>query len=258
MPSEQTFDPAPGMLSPAHIASPVPGFPETVVVTFSPPLVDLMTKTGGREQISELHAGYTLPIYRFTHEGHPLGAYFSPLGGSACGALMEEVIAKGARRFLFFGSCGTLEKGVDAGHIIVPTAAWRDEGTSYHYLPASDEVAVPTAPTLCRVLDALAVPYRTGKTWTTDGFYRETAGNAEKRRQAGCLCVEMECASVMAIGQFRRIPVYQFVYGADSLSGESWDPRILGSISSDLKERLARLALSVAVRLKDAEKSENA
>jgi uridine phosphorylase len=57
------------------------------------------------------------------------------------------------------------------GHIVVPTAAVRDEGTSYHYLPPAREVA-PTP----RALDAIEAvlrennhDYVRGKTWTTNG-----------------------------------------------------------------------------------------
>ena len=39
-----------------------------------------------------------------------------------------------------FGTCGVLDRDIEATSIIIPTAALRDEGTSYHYLPASDEV----------------------------------------------------------------------------------------------------------------------
>jgi len=47
------------------------------------------------------------------------------------------------------------------------------------------------------------IPYVLGKTWTTDAIYRETRGNFEKRKQDGCIAVEMESASVQAVCDFR-------------------------------------------------------
>ena len=249
MPIENTFDPAPGMLSPAFAAPPVPGFPETVIITFNQRMIDFMLEDHEAEVISTVHAGLPLPIYKFTHQGKTLGIYRTGLGGSATVALMEEVISKGARRILAFGSCGTLEEGIDTGKLILPTAAYRDEGTSYHYLPASDYVSIPTFPILESIFKQLHLPYIAGKTWTTDAFYRETKGNAEKRRQDGCICVEMECASIMAAGQFRNVPVYQFLYGADSLSGDTWEARILGNTPDDFKRTLLTTALDVAALL---------
>lgn len=54
-------------------------------------------------------------------------------------------------------------------------------------------------------------------TWTTDAFYRETKRNMEKRKEEGCGVVEMECASIMAVGQIRKKEVYQFLYAAISI-----------------------------------------
>jgi uridine phosphorylase len=54
--------------------------------------------------------------------------------------LLEEVIALGCRKFIACGGCGVLEKGIPVGGLMVVSAAVRDEGTSYHYLPPSREV----------------------------------------------------------------------------------------------------------------------
>ena len=77
---------------------------------------------------------------------------------------------------------------------MVPTAAYRDEGTSYHYAPAADWIAVKNAGTVAAFMEEVGLPYVLGKTWTTDAFYRETRGNFERRKADGCVSVEMECA----------------------------------------------------------------
>ena len=112
-----------------------------------------------------------------------------------------------------------------------------------------DFVEVPTAGRLGELLDEIGVPYVYGRTWTTDAIYRETRKNAELHREQGCLTVEMECASVMAVAKFRGAEVYQFLYAADSLCGSKWDPRILGKLPAREKERYLRIALEVASRL---------
>lgn len=38
------------------------------------------------------------------------------------------------------GECGVLDRTIDDAHLIISTSAVRDEGTSYRYLPVSDEV----------------------------------------------------------------------------------------------------------------------
>ena len=66
------------------------------------------------------------------------------------------------------------------GHVIVPTSAVRDEGTSYHYLaPAREVTAEPTAVAAATsVLSERGVPFVASKTWTTDAIYRETRARA--------------------------------------------------------------------------------
>lgn len=69
-----------------------------------------------------------------------------------------------------------LKKKIAVGNLIVVTAAIRDEGVSSHYLPPAREVSANEAAVhaLTRTLASRGVPYRLGKTWTTDAPYRET------------------------------------------------------------------------------------
>ena len=201
------------------------------------------------ETVSTVSACVKIPVYRFSCQGHTLGLYLTTLGGPATVGILEEVWVKGAEKVLFFGTCGGLDPDLPAGHLIVPTAAYRDEGTSFHYLPASDYVEIPTADRLAAIFDELALPYVKTKTWTTDAIYRETPGKVAERRAEGCGAVEMECASVMAAGQFRGKEVYQFLYTADSLAGSQWERGLLGQTPASEYERYLSVALETAIRL---------
>ena len=100
------------------------------------------------------------------------------------------------------------------------------------------------------MLAELNVSCVTGKTWTTDSMYRETREKTARRREAGCICVDMECASVAAVAQFRGKDALHFFYAADNLDSAQWDPR---SLSNDArvqdKDRIAVLALEAARRI---------
>src|SRR6185312_9792349 len=80
------------------------------------------------------------------------------------------------------------------GQLIVPSAAVRDEGTSYHYVPPAREIMINASAvtTITATLAARDVPFRLAKTWTTDAVYRETAQRVSARKAEGCLAVEME------------------------------------------------------------------
>lgn len=245
-----TFDPnSEEILSPSGMYSPVPGFPETVILTFEAASLRALQRVCPTQVIANLRGGFDIPIYRFQWQGKTLGMFQTLIGGAGTAGLLEEALALGAKRALLYGSCGVLDRTLAAGRFILPTAAYRDEGVSYHYLPAGDYVSVPTAERLGKIFDGLGLSYVKGKTWTTDALYRETRANMEKRKADGCVAVEMECASVMAVGQFRGREIYQFLYAEDSLDGDAWDARNLGKVPESEYEAYLRIALETAARL---------
>lgn len=238
------------VIRPDQLVRPVDGFPETVIVAYSWVKFEQLVERYPCEQIATVNTACApIRIFRFRHEHGAVAVYLSLIGGAAAAMIMEEVIALGGRRFLFFGSCGVLDRDILAGHIAVPTAAYRDDGTSYHYLPPSPYVEIPTAERLAGILDDLDAPYHLTRTWTTDAIYRETRANMEKRKAEGCRVVEMECASTAAVAQRRGVEFFQFVYGADSLDGDEWQPRSLVEGHDEDGAAIADLALAVALRL---------
>jgi len=228
----------------------IKNFPTTILVVFSAKICRLFLSKYDVTQIGALFAGgQELPIYQFEYCGIKMGFFNTIMGGAGSAALLEELIALGAEKLLYFGSCGALHKEIAEGRLLVPTAAYRDEGVSYHYAEASDYLEIETASALMQILDDIHISYYSTKTWTTDAFYRETSRNLEKRKAEGCGVVEMECASIMSVGQFRNKKVYQFLYAADCLADSDWDKRILGSMPTDLRERILLVAIEVATRL---------
>lgn len=228
----------------------IENFPTTVLVVFSVKMCNLFLGKYNAIKIGALSAaGQKLSIYQFEYKGIKIGFFNTVLGGAASAGLLEELIALGAEKLLYFGSCGALHKEIAEGRLLVPTAAYRDEGVSYHYAEASDYLKIETAPELMKILDDMHIPYNATKTWTTDAFYRETSRNLEKRKAEGCGVVEMECASIMSVGQFRNKKVYQFLYAADCLADSDWDKRIMGNMTTDLRERILSVAIEAATRL---------
>ena len=135
-------------------------------------------------------------------------------------------------------------KEIAVGHLIVPTSAVRDEGTSYHYLPPSREVQASPAGVAAieKVLRAHRVEYLRAKTWTTDAIYRETAGRSAARLAEGCLAVEMEAAAFFAVARFRQVEFAQILYGGDIVVHEGWDNRDWNSRTA-IREQLFWLAV---------------
>jgi nucleoside phosphorylase len=234
----------------SRVVNPIDDFPETVIATYSRVKFDYLLQHYPCDHIATLNAACApIRIYRIEVDGASYAAYLSLIGGPAASGFMEEVISLGGRRFLFFGSCGVLDSDILSGHIAVPIAAYRDEGTSYHYLAPSAYVDIVTAERLAGILQDLDVPYHLTRTWTTDAIYRETRGNMAKRKAEGCRVVDMECASTAAVARYRGVEFYQYFYGADSLDGDEWDPRDLVEGHSEEGGAIVDLAFKIAGRL---------
>jgi uridine phosphorylase len=144
----------------------------------------------------------------------------------------------GCRKFIACGGAGVLDGDIADGHIIVPTTAIRDEGTSYHYLPPCREVGAnkEAVAAIEKVLQAHRCEYILSKTWTTDAIYRETAAKVLHRKAEGCTTVEMEAAAFFAVAQFRSVQFGQLLYGGDDVSRSEWDSRHWDSHTSVRKK----------------------
>ncbi|TVR57439.1 MAG: uridine phosphorylase, partial [Spirochaetaceae bacterium] len=79
-------------------------------------------------------------VYTMQHRGTDVSFVHAWVGAPAVAGIMELVISRGARKIIMCGGCGVLDREFDLGAVLIPTAAVRDEGTSYHYLPPSREV----------------------------------------------------------------------------------------------------------------------
>lgn len=191
------------------------------------------------------------PVYEIEVEGRRLAVVHPGVGAPLAAGFLEEMIALGCRKFIACGGCGVLDGALDVGHLVVPTSAVRDEGTSYHYLPPAREVRADPAG-LAAIEAALAahnIPFTTGKTWTTDALYRETRAKIARRKAEGCIVVEMEAAAFFAVAQFRGVAFGQLLYSGDDVSGEVWDHRDWIHGRAGTREKLFWLAAEAALRL---------
>ncbi len=241
-----TFDPY-------EVENVVPNFPKIGITCFSKKLIDRYVETFNAEPIARAHnANGDIPIYKINHKGLDIALFMSPVGAATCTVAYEEIIAMGLEKLIIFGTCGVLDSNIDDLAIIIPTAAIRDEGTSYHYMKASDEIPVNKKykKEFEDILKNNNVSYVEGKTWTTDAPYRETRDKVLKRKEQGCICVEMECSAMNAVANFREKELFQFFYAADNLDSTKWDKRSLGCDDKlSEKEQIVHFAIELAHKI---------
>ena len=95
-------------------------------------------------------------------------------------------------------------------YFVLIEKALRDEGTSYHYLPASDycHLNADLSGTLTGVFPLLPVRVYRGAMWTTDAPFRETEPAIA---QARALCVEMEVLYAFAGAGGKSVVCFAYV-----------------------------------------------
>jgi uridine phosphorylase len=245
------FDPNPtAMIEPGQVIEPMDVAPHAVLCFFQDVIAAVVEELDGRvvdHVVSEIGRN---PIYEVDVGGRRLTVVHPGVGAPLAAGFLEELIARGCRSFMACGGAGVLVPDVALGHVIVPTSAIRDEGTSYHYLEPG-RLAHPTAQAVEAIEATLAdhhVPYVTGATWTTDALYRETRGKVERRVSEGCLTVEVEAAAFFAVAAFRGVSFGQLLYAGDDLSGDAWDEREWDQHVTG-REALFRLAAESVLRL---------
>ncbi|WP_049497027.1 nucleoside phosphorylase [Streptococcus sp. oral taxon 431] len=177
----------------------------------------------------------TYPVYVINYKGEKVCLVQAPVGSAPAAQFMDWLIGYGVEKIISTGTCGVLTN-IEENAFLVPVRALRDEGASYHYVAPSRyiEMQIEAVSAIEQVLEQLGIPYEEVMTWSTDGFYRETAEKVAYRKEEGCAVVEMECAALAAVAQLRGIVWGQLLFTADSLADlENYDSRDWGSEAFD-------------------------
>ena len=245
------FDPTrEALIEPSKVLKPM-DFPEHCVICFFNDVLENVVKEYHAKTLVDINwESGPHKVYEIDYKGQRLAFFHPGVGAPLAAGLFEEVIAFGSRKFIACGGCGVLEKDIAVGNLIVVSGAVRDEGVSYHYLPPSREVSAQPEGmhALVSTMTARGIQYILGKCWTTDAVYRETPNKIAARKSEGCVVVEMEAASLIAVAQFREVVFGQVLYGGDDLSGADWDHRDWQS-KSQIRENLFWLSADACLSL---------
>jgi len=107
------------------------------------------------------------------YKGVRVTATSTGIGCPSTAIAIEELANLGVDTFIRVGTCGALQKNIQAGDLIIPFAAIRAEGTSKEYVPSEfPAVATPQIyQALIQSAEKLKFKYFTGINRTHDAFY---------------------------------------------------------------------------------------
>ena len=206
--------------------------PKKCIYAFLEEEIDRYAQEIEAECVGEfVSATKTYPVYVMDYKGEKVCLAQAPVGSAPAAQFMDWLIGYGVEQIISTGTCGVLTN-IEENAFLVPVRALRDEGASYHYVAPSRyiEMQIEAVSAIEQVLEQLGIPYEEVMTWSTDGFYRETAEKVAYRKEEGCAVVEMECAALAAVAQLRGIVWGQLLFTADSLADlENYDSRDWGA-----------------------------
>ncbi len=153
-----------------------------------------------------------------------IGIMSSGMGCPSMDIIGSELLAIGAKRIIRVGTAGSLQpKTIRVGHMVVPTASVRDEGTSRHYLDTSIPVLssldfLDVARSVAKA-SKLESKLSIGLVHTKDSLYAREFGQGplvaahqvymEHLKAAGVLASEMECAQLFTLIQLAQHKAWQ-------------------------------------------------
>lgn len=222
---------------------------DIAIATFSREIYPAVLERFPNEKIGEMRAANRIkPIYLLTVNNMRIAFYLSEIGAALSSTDIIEVNwMTGAEKFIVFGSAGALDKEKTAGKYVIPTEAYRDEGMSYHYAPATDYISINASDTLENIFHTLDLPFVKGRVWTTDAIYRETRNLVNARKEEGCIAVEMELAGMQAVCDYHGIELYDFLVTGDVVDQPDYTPDGLHEANHSLDKFYVALKVAEAL-----------
>ena len=182
-------------------------------------------KASGRARPFEAWPCYHTELNTFSLAGQTVGIVGCVVGAPFAVLVAEELFASGCRLLLSLTSAGQIVTAGAPPYFVIIERALRDEGTSYHYAPAS-EFADADPELVAMARSALAkngLQAFVGASWTTDAPFRETAAAIESARQRGVLAVEMEAAALYAFARARDAAVLCLAHVTNTMGQSEQD-----------------------------------
>lgn len=169
--------------------------------------------------------------YRGEYQGSPVTVCSHGIGAPGAAIAFEELIAAGARRLIRVGTCGSLQPDIDAGALIIATAAVQHTGYGRETAPAGYPAVADLDLTqaLRQAASEAGQPFRSGIVLSRDNFYAGVPVADRPDYQAvsaaRVLGVEMECAALFIVGSLRGVQTAAIlaVDGNVLAAGESMD-----------------------------------
>lgn len=198
--------------------------PEICILDPDGDLVSYLLKNR-RATLNSCWAGYHTKLYSVKQEDIEFGIIGCGVGASFAVLIAEQLFVSGCKTLISITSAGMINMTKKDAEFILIHQAIRDEGTSYHYLPAGEisEINPDLSERLMKHFRSVGYPIETGNSWTTDAPYRETQTAIEEAKKLDIACVEMEAAALYAFAKAKNKHVICFAHLTNTMGQTNGD-----------------------------------
>jgi purine-nucleoside phosphorylase len=175
--------------------------------------------------LNECWACYHTLLYTVKLKDVEFGVLGCGVGASFAVLIAEQLFASGCKTLISITSAGIINPPKNNSKFVLIEQALRDEGTSYHYLPANEtsHINADLAESLMAHYRTTGLPIETGNSWTTDAPYRETQAAIDEAKKQNVVCVEMEAAALYAFAEAKNKDVICFAHLTNTMAQTEGD-----------------------------------
>jgi len=194
-----------------------------------------------------------LLVFTGEYKGVPVSVAVHGIGGPSAAIVFEELAMLGAKYMVRLGTAGSMKKEIDVKDAVVVTgAAHYSGGVLGVYAP---NVCLPNSPDpwvtvkLYEKAKEVGLRVHAGPVVSNDAFYAESPDFVEFWTKRGVVAVEMECATLFALGWMRGFKTGALVIIADSLVDPKKKDLLHHEELADAMDKAAKAVLDALVEV---------
>ncbi|MEL9929471.1 MAG: purine-nucleoside phosphorylase [Sulfolobales archaeon] len=205
---------------PLHIHAERGDIAEDVIAAGDPGRVRILSNLLENPRLVNEYRGFL--TYTGYYKGRRVSIATHGVGGASSAIVFEELAMLGARRIIRLGTTGALKEDLEIGDIIIAEGASYSIGGTIGMYVGSD-ISYSTSPDIIltskiyRELKRRFDRVFRGIVFSSDSFYAEDPVFIERCRKMNIISVEMECATLNAIGRLRNLKTSCVLIVSDNL-----------------------------------------
>jgi uridine phosphorylase len=197
--------------------------PETVLICYQQSTLDYLLKKHPEFHRSKVNSHF----YTNTQVGI-LGGW--GVGAPGLAIRMEELIVLGTKRFIAVGTAGGLMNQHQITDFVICPKALAEDGVAHLYLPENQTTIAADGQMISECKDFAkerTLPsFQPAMAWSFSAIFRETVEDVLRVKKLGCSVVEMEAATLFAIGQDKNVATLSLFVISDSITDKAWTPQL--------------------------------